>query len=49
MKPLGRNGGDRMAQHLTTVRTVKDLRTQIAKWREAGETIALVPTMGALH
>ncbi|MGB6969427.1 MAG: pantoate--beta-alanine ligase [Methyloceanibacter sp.] len=38
-----------MAQHLTTVRTVKDLRTQIAKWREAGETIALVPTMGALH
>ena len=38
-----------MAQHLTTVRTVNDLRAQIAKWREAGETIALVPTMGALH
>jgi pantoate--beta-alanine ligase len=38
-----------MAQIITTVRTVKDLRTQLAKWREAGLTIALVPTMGALH
>jgi pantoate--beta-alanine ligase len=28
---------------------VKDLRAEIAKWREAGETVALVPTMGALH
>jgi pantoate--beta-alanine ligase len=34
---------------ITTVRTVKDLRAQVAKWREAGDTIALVPTMGALH
>jgi len=25
------------------------LRTQVAKWRKAGDTIALVPTMGALH
>lgn len=30
-------------------RTVKDLRQQLAKWRAAGETIALVPTMGAIH
>jgi pantoate--beta-alanine ligase len=30
-------------------RTVKDLRKQVAKWREAGKTVALVPTMGALH
>src|SRR5574341_785000 len=31
------------------VRTVGELRTQVAKWRKAGDTIALVPTMGALH
>jgi pantoate--beta-alanine ligase len=34
---------------MATVRTVKDLRAQIAKWREAGESIGLVTTMGALH
>ena len=38
-----------MTQSITTVRTVKDLRAQVAKWRQAGETVALVPTMGALH
>jgi pantoate--beta-alanine ligase len=32
-----------------TVRTVSDLRSHLAKWREAGESVALVPTMGALH
>jgi pantoate--beta-alanine ligase len=31
------------------VRTVEDLRAQVAKWRAADETAALVPTMGALH
>lgn len=30
-------------------RTVKDLRRRIAGFRNAGESIALVPTMGALH
>lgn len=34
---------------LPTVRTVAALRERIAAWREADETIALVPTMGALH
>ncbi len=31
------------------VRTIKDLRKTIARWRGAGESVALVPTMGALH
>ena len=35
--------------NLPTVRTVAALRERIAAWREADETIALVPTMGALH
>ena len=38
-----------MASSIATARTVTDLRAQIAKWRKAGETIVLVPTMGALH
>ena len=30
-------------------RTVDALRTHVAGWRKAGERIALVPTMGAIH
>ena len=30
-------------------RTVAALRTHVAAWREAGESVAVVPTMGALH
>ena len=33
----------------TTVHTVADLRTHLAPWRKAAKSIALVPTMGALH
>ena len=31
------------------VRTIRDLRAQVAVWRDAGERVALVPTMGAIH
>lgn len=35
--------------HLDTVRDVVALRARIRAWRAAGQSIALVPTMGALH
>jgi pantoate--beta-alanine ligase len=38
-----------MAKRPTTVRTVPSLRRALAPLRTAGERIALVPTMGALH
>jgi pantoate--beta-alanine ligase len=34
---------------ITTIRSPRDLRTQVDAWRRDGLTIALVPTMGALH
>ena len=38
-----------MARRPQVAKTVTALRRQVARWREAGEKIALVPTMGALH
>lgn len=38
-----------MANRPTVVRTVSALRRALAPFRKAGERIALVPTMGALH
>ena len=38
-----------MARRPKVATTVKALRRQVARWREAGERVALVPTMGALH
>lgn len=37
------------ARAIRTVHTVAALRAQVSQWRAAGERIALVPTMGALH
>lgn len=31
------------------VRTVGELRARVGRWRRAGDRIALIPTMGALH
>jgi pantoate--beta-alanine ligase len=38
-----------MTTGIPAIRTLPQLRAQVAAWRAAGETIALVPTMGALH
>ena len=38
-----------MAISIPVARTVVDLRRTVAQWRRAGETVALIPTMGALH
>jgi pantoate--beta-alanine ligase len=37
------------ARTIRTVHTVAELREQVKAWRMAGERVALVPTMGALH
>ena len=34
---------------IEVVRTVEDLRALVGAWREAGQRVGLVPTMGALH
>jgi pantoate--beta-alanine ligase len=38
-----------MAPRQKIAKTVTNLRRSVAQWRDAGETVALVPTMGALH
>jgi pantoate--beta-alanine ligase len=38
-----------MASRPPVAATLPSLRRRIAGWRDAGETVALVPTMGALH
>jgi pantoate--beta-alanine ligase len=38
-----------MAKRPPVIRTVASLRRALAPWRKRGQSIALVPTMGALH
>src|SRR5882672_8469852 len=38
-----------MARGLKIAKIVSSLRRSVTQWRDTGETIALVPTMGALH
>jgi pantoate--beta-alanine ligase len=37
------------AGHVEVVHELAGLRARVTEWRRAGDTIALVPTMGALH
>lgn len=38
-----------MTTEIEIVRTVADLRARVAAWRALDETVAMVPTMGAIH
>ncbi|ODR98671.1 pantoate--beta-alanine ligase [Methyloceanibacter methanicus] len=38
-----------MTTEIETVRTVADLRARVSAWRARGGSLAMVPTMGAIH
>jgi len=39
----------KQVKHVETIHTVHELRRQVAEWRLNAFTVAIVPTMGALH
>ena len=38
-----------MASGIPVIRAIADLRAQVRAWRGRGDSVALIPTMGALH
>ena len=48
-EPVDKSRGAFSAVTLVVARTLEDLRVRVRGWRAAGERVALVPTMGALH
>jgi pantoate--beta-alanine ligase len=38
-----------MTSGIPVIRAIPDLRAQVRSWRGRGESVALIPTMGALH
>jgi pantoate--beta-alanine ligase len=47
--PAKNEGEENMGKRLRVVHSVRSLRNVVQDWRHRGKTIALVPTMGALH